>query len=499
MPVLSGQSITVAWLLLPFLAAFLAALLPSLARPLALLCFLATAAQAAAISLGGVPTSFSLLGPHGVVLRPDAIAVPFLLLNALVAGAVLLDTWQRVLPGPFLLLLMVLHGGLDSTFVVSDLISLYVSLEVVGISAFLLILGIRSDRSLWVALRYLLISNTVMNLFLIGAAWVYLQQGSFHLEGLVSPSAAGALALVLVGLLTKSGLFLAGLWLPRTHAEAPSEVSALLSGVVVTAGLCPLLRITSATPGVTPVVVVIGLASAVMGILFALAESDVKRLLAWSTLSQLGLAALAPAVGGFYALAHGLAKAVLFLLARRFPSRELAGWTSRPLPQGVWWPLWIASLSIVGAPPLLGFLAKEQLAKAIPAPLGWTTTLIAVGTAAVYSRLWGASLAPPAAQVQAGAPLPPAPVAQEFPWSPGVVLLLAALLLLGIGSWSWNPALPLSLAKTALVVALALLLNRWLEPLRSQPWLRLPDLESFGDVLGCIALTGAALLVALHP
>ena len=186
MPALSGQAIAIGWLLLPFLAAFLSALLPALARWLALLCCAATALMAAAIALGlcssgpcrrSLPGAIELLGPYGVSLRLDGFAAPFLLLNALVGGAVLLDGWRRPPPGPFLPLLMVLHGGLDSAFVAVDLISLYVTLEVVGVSAFLLILISRSERTLWVALRYLLIGNTVMTLYLIGAAVVYLQTG----------------------------------------------------------------------------------------------------------------------------------------------------------------------------------------------------------------------------------------------------------------------------------------------------------------------------------
>ncbi|MEA5443809.1 proton-conducting transporter membrane subunit [Cyanobium gracile] len=489
MPPVSGQTLLIGWLLLPFMAAFLAALLPPLARWLALACCLATGAVAAAIDAGALPASLHLLGPYGVVLQPDALAAPFLLLDALVCGAVVLDGWRRPMPGPFLLLLMVLHGGLASAFVAVDLISLYVTLEVVGISAFLLILITRSDRSLWLALRYLLIGNTVMTLYLIGAAVVYLEQGSFRLEAAATAGAA-ALALLLVGLLTKAGLFLSGLWLPRTHAEAPAEVSALLSGVVVAAGVVPLLRLAAVSPALAAVLPLVGVASAGLGLLFALFEADAKRLLAWSTLSQMGLVVLAPAAGGLYALGHGLAKAALFLVARRFPGRDLADWAGRPLPAGVWGTLWISSLSIVGVPPLLGFFAKSGLEKALPVPTAWLLSLLAVGTAAVYARLWGAPLRQSA--------LPPGATAEPEPaWSPGVVLLLAALVLLGAGEAfrDWSPALVPAAAKAAVVLAVGVGLHRLLQPLRRIAWLRLPDLEGFPDLVGGIGVVGAGLLV----
>lgn len=489
MPPLSGQTLLIAWLLLPFTAAFLAALLPPLARGLALACCLATAAVAAAILAGALPASLHLLGPYGVVLQPDALAAPFLLLNALVCGAVVLDGWCRPLPGPFLLLLMVLHGGLASAFVAVDLISLYVTLEVVGISAFLLILITRSERSLWLALRYLLISNTVMTLYLIGAALVYLDQGSFQLEA-VATAGAAALSLLLVGLLTKAGLFLSGLWLPRTHAEAPAEVSALLSGVVVAAGIVPLLRLSVAVPTLATVLPTIGLASAGLGLLFALVEPEAKRLLAWSTLSQMGLVLLVPAAGGLYALGHGLAKSALFLVARRFPGRDMAGWAGRPLPTGVLVPLWIGSLSIVGVPPLLGFFAKSNLDRVLPGPTGLLLSLLSVGTAAVFARLWSAPLRPSTPPPEAMAPAEPA-------WSPGVLLLLAALVLLGVreATRSWSPALGPAAAKAVLVLAAGVGLHRVLQPLRRRPWFRLPDLEGFPDLIGGIGVVGAGLLV----
>ena len=299
----ASSALLIAWLLAPLLAAFSAALLPSLARPLALLSALATAALGLALIAGFGPWSLELIGPLGVLLQFDDAAAPFVLLNGLVVLAVLLDGWGQSVPGPFLVLVMVLLAGLNSAFVAVDLVSLYVALEVVGVAAFLLVLRQRSALQLWIALRYLLLANGVMTLYLLGVALLYLRSGSFRLQALADPglgsgTRAVALALLLVGLLTKAGVFASGLWLPRTHAESPAEVSALPSGVVVAAGLCPLLRPSEALPMLQPLLVLIGLASALLGVFYALAESDLKRLLAWSTVSQVGLVILDPAVGG---------------------------------------------------------------------------------------------------------------------------------------------------------------------------------------------------------
>ena len=131
---------------------------------------------------------------------------------------------------------MILHGCVNAVFVCADLISLYVALEVIGIAVFLLIAYPRTDRSIWIALRYLFVSNTAMLFYLLGAALVYQHSRSFAFTALQT-APMDAIALLFVGLLTKGGIFISGLWLPLTHSESETPVSALLSGVVVKSGI----------------------------------------------------------------------------------------------------------------------------------------------------------------------------------------------------------------------------------------------------------------------
>jgi multicomponent Na+:H+ antiporter subunit D len=270
----------VIWLLGPYLAAFLVALLPALSTTLILLCSLATALLGGWAVLGGARLELRLLQEYGVSLSLDPLAGWFLLLAGTVCLAVWLEARRQGWERSGWLLLLVLLGALNTSFLTTDLVSLYVSLEVVAISSFLLILRGATANAGWIALRYLLVSNTAMGLYLIGAALVYAQSGSFRFEALAALPPGAPLALVLVGLLTKSGVFLNGLWLPRTHAEAPAEVSALLSGVVVSAGALPLLRLEQLNGAITGLVAPVGLASAALGLVYALTTSDAKRLLA---------------------------------------------------------------------------------------------------------------------------------------------------------------------------------------------------------------------------
>jgi len=494
------NGITIAWLLLPLLAAFLCALLPAMARAGMLFTCLATAAMAVAAEQSWLPDSLQLIGDLGITLQPDGLAAPFLLLNALVCGAVLLDTWGEPRGKPWFLLLLVLHGSVNSAIVAADLISIYVALEVVGIAVFLLLVLGGDRRQVWLGLRLMLVSNTVMLVFLIGCGLLYLEQRSF---ALAAAGRAGGLVLapVTVALLTKAEVFVAGLWLPRTNGEGPLEVSALLSGTVVSAGVVPLLRIGGEAASLLPVLRWLGIASAAAGVLLALLEPDLRRLLAWSTLAQMGLVVIQPAVGGLYALGHGLAKAALFLLVRHIPDPALVGWRQRPLAPRLWWPLMLASLSIAGLPPLLGFLAKEQLGSQLPGAAGWLVTALGAGTVATYARIWGAPGRLPAVAVTGAAPA----VSSH---SPGASLLAVALVALSAGPWVWPfwtgmepQALGGAMLKSASVFAAGLMLHRLLSapgdlpgaaPLGAPAWR--PQLEGLDELLGAIVMLAAVLL-----
>ncbi|MEY3299983.1 MAG: hypothetical protein RLZZ597_3243, partial [Cyanobacteriota bacterium] len=238
---------------------------------------------------------------------------------------------------------------------------------------------------LWVALRYLFVSNTAMLFYLVGAILVYQANQSFAFSGLLN-APLEALVLIVVGLLAKGGIFVSGLWLPLTHAESESPVSALLSGVVVKAGVFPLVRCALMMEELLPLVRLFGMAAAFLGVLYALFDRDTKRVLACSTLSQLGWILVAPSVAGPYALAHGLGKAALFLGVGNLPSRDLPTLRQNPIDTRLWLPITLASLSISGFPLFLGFSTKMLTLKAVSPWQSWVLNLAAVGTAILYAK-----------------------------------------------------------------------------------------------------------------
>lgn len=379
------STITIAWIALPFFIGFSIYLLPQLDRALAIGVALVSLGYGLQQVLDPAALTLPLLDHFGVTLTVDPLSGYFILTNAIVTAAVILYCWHSGKTAFFYTQTIILHGSVNAAFICADFISLYVALEVISIAAFLLIAYPRSDRSIWVGLRYLFVSNTAMLFYLIGAVLVYQANHSFAFSGLRN-APTEAIALIFLGLLTKGGIFVSGLWLPLTHSESETPVSALLSGVVIKAGVFPLVRCALMLEEIDPIVRLFGVGTALLGVGYAVFEKDTKRMLAFHTVSQLGFVLAAPEVGGFYALTHGLVKSALFLIAGNLPSRNLKELRHQPIHTPIWIALVIASFSISGFPLLSGFGAKVLTMKNL---VPWQIigmNLAALGTAISFAK-----------------------------------------------------------------------------------------------------------------
>ncbi|MGD1859300.1 MAG: cation:proton antiporter [Leptolyngbyaceae cyanobacterium] len=379
-------TISTIWLILPLFIGFCIYLMPKIDRFLALGIALASTIFGSILIFQQDAFSLALLDSFSVSLQLDAQSGFFILTNGLVTAAVVSYCWQSDRRPYFYTQLSILHGCLNSIFVCNDFISVYVALECASIAVFLLIAYGRTERTVWVALRYLFVSNTAMLFYLMGAMLVYQATSSFRFSGL-SQAPVDALVLILIGLLTKGGVFISGLWLPLTHSESEIPVSAMLSGVAIKAGIFPLLRCAELLDSVDVMVRVFGIGTALLGVFFAIFERDIKRLFALSTISQMGFVLAVPPIGGVYALGHGLAKATLFLSTSALPSRDIDVLRQKPMSHQAWGILAIAGLSLAGLPLLTGFGAKSLVLKSV---LPWQTVAMnvaAVGTAIVFAKI----------------------------------------------------------------------------------------------------------------
>lgn len=376
---------TVIWIALPFFAGFSVYLLPKIDRAFTLVVALISFYYGFIHILKPASLTLSFLDHFGVTLRVDYLSGFFILTNAIVTFAVILYGWDQGKTVFFYTQILILHGSVNAVFICADFISLYVALEVISIAVFLLIAYPRSDRAIWIGLRYLFVSNTAMLFYLVGAVLVYQTHYSFEFSGLQG-APPEAIALIFLGLLTKGGIFVCGLWLPLTHSESETPVSALLSGVVIKAGVFPLVRCAQMLEDIEPIVRIFGVGTALLGVGYAVFEKDTKRMLAFHTVSQLGFVMAAPEVGGFYALTHGLVKSALFLIVGNLPSRNLKRLQQQPIDTPIWIALVIASFSISGFPLLSGFGAKVLTMKNL---VPWQVVgmnLAALGTAISFAK-----------------------------------------------------------------------------------------------------------------
>ena len=229
---------------------------------------------------------------------------------------------------------------------------------------------------------------------------------SFHIASahLSGHQQAAAFVLFFIGFGIKAGIVPFHVWLPAAHPVAPSNISALLSAIVLKTGIYGMTRVFLDSLGVLPpwagvTVLIVGVASAVLGVLYALMEHDLKRLLAYHSIENIGiilmglgsalifraagyplLAGLALIAGMFHTMNHAIFKCLLFLGAgsvlhsTRTRNMEALGGLIRPMPVTAFCFL-IGAVAISGLPPLNGFVSEWLTYQSLLAGFGATAGL----------------------------------------------------------------------------------------------------------------------------
>ncbi|GAB6188641.1 cation:proton antiporter [Marinitoga arctica] len=194
----------------------------------------------------------------------------------------------------FTALWLIINGTLIGILTSEDFFNTYVHLELISISSFLLIGLGRNGRRIWASLKYMILSYIGLNFYLLGVGLIYAQSGSLNLHVAFSnkPNPL-AVSFIVTGLLVKSGMLFLAAWLPTAHSEASSEISAVLSGYIAPIGTYVLYSF-SLYDGFynesKEILLIYGFISLILGGFLAFLENDSKRILAYSTISQMGLA-----------------------------------------------------------------------------------------------------------------------------------------------------------------------------------------------------------------
>ncbi|HVO76708.1 MAG TPA: proton-conducting transporter membrane subunit, partial [Candidatus Bathyarchaeia archaeon] len=357
----------------------------------------------------------------------------------------------------------------------NNIIMLYVAVEASTIASGLLVAFYWDKRALEAGYKYLMLLTVGITFALFGCVLVYAAGASvlggsrgLLLSDLKSvaptfPSATVILAsaFLIVGFGTKAGLAPFHPWLPDAHAEAPTPVSALLSGVMLKVAIYALVRTVSLFfPGYSSIsmfVLGLGVFTLVIGDIMALAQDDLKRMLAYSSVSQMGYVLMGFGIGtqmGVYAglfhlLNHALAKSLLFLAAGAVMyatgARRISdlGGLAKKMPVTCLC-FFVGALAIAGMPPFNGFQSKLALLVAgARAGVWWAVILALAGsliTLVVAARaakavFWGA----PSAAVSG-------PGVKEVPFAMRAAMVTLAALCLGIGLYPGAVSKPLAAA-----------------------------------------------------
>jgi multicomponent Na+:H+ antiporter subunit D len=372
--------------------------------------------QPLAVLGGGIAAGFSLFGfidvinegsiryffggwepPVGVEFVYDGLSAFFVLVINAVAFFVLIHSHhisKREFPGkemPYYSLAMLMMLGFNGMIMTGDLFNLYVFLEIASLAGYALI-AIGDKPAPYAAFRYLIIGTAGGTLYLLGVGFMYTVTGTLNIIDMAamlpmlyeSNAVFAALILMIVGIGVKAALFPMHGWLPDSYTYASSSSTALIAPIGTKVAAYILFRIVlwlfgiEITDAVAPISYIVGVLACI-GILYgsvmAIAQSEMKRMLAYSSISQIGYIIMGLSLAnpwGFagallHVLNHAIMKACLFMISGQLRLKEGHSDISR-FDDGYrkkypWTMTYftIAAISMVGLPPLAGFFSKWYL------------------------------------------------------------------------------------------------------------------------------------------
>jgi NADH-quinone oxidoreductase subunit M len=337
----------------------------------------------------------------------DEISWPLALLTTFLTLACCVWLWQRETSPALVALLMIIAAASVGVFVAQDLLLFFIFFELALIPMWFVIVRGGGDGARPAATKFLLFTVTGSALMLVGIVVVWLRAGTLQIDELRGTSSLTAAILIALGLAVKVPLVPVHTWLPDAHSKAPTVGSVLLAGVFLKLGTYGLIRLNvqmlpESTERIAPWLAGAG----VFGILWAgfacLAQDDLKRIVAYSSIGHMGFVALAISTMShvgvvaavFASVAHGLITGLLFFLAGSLKERHGTA-SLKALGRGLYkrahWravALLFGGLATIGLPGLAGFWGEFLTLRATyePAsalPQTYSIVLMVIATAGI--------------------------------------------------------------------------------------------------------------------
>ncbi|MEV6059782.1 Na+/H+ antiporter subunit D [Nocardia asteroides] len=376
-----------------------------------LLLFLADRDGTTAVQVGGWPT------PIGITLVVDRLSAAMLLVSAFVllvvsiygAGQNISDGDEHQPTSIYRPTYLVLTAGVSTAFLAGDLFNLFVGFEILLAASFVLLTVGATEERIRTGIAYVMVSMVSSLIFLIGIGITYAATGTLNLAQLAvrleaTPSGVrtACYAVLLVAFGIKAAVFPLSSWLPDSYPTAPAPVTAVFAGLLTKVGVYAIIRTNTLwfpDGAFDDILLICGLATMLVGILGAIAQTDIRRLLSFTLVSHIGymifgigLATTAGLTGAVYYIAHHiLVQTALFLavglIERQAGSvslRRLGGLaTASPLLAVLFL---VPALNLGGIPPFSGFIGKVTLLEAGTAD-GSVLAWVLVGGSVVTSLL----------------------------------------------------------------------------------------------------------------
>jgi len=364
----------------------------------------------------------------GIILRADEIAAVFVLLTVLVfliVGIYTLNTPYDRTKRLYLFLIFLLQGALIGLFITRDVFNVFVLVEVSTVVVTILLMYDRTRRNMFAGMTFLMVNIIVMQLYLFGIGYLYLVTGVMDMSaaatviaGMDNSQIVLPYALIMTAIASKCSLLPMLTWLPKLNSLTGSRftIAAILSGIQIKSGIYLFIRFQDMFGGIgQDFFLYIGVLTAVVGVILALAQTEVRLLLAYSTIAQVGLIIVGLSIGDaysrvgslFHIVNHSLFKVALFLCASQITyiyytkdiSRIRGAFKKTPV---VAFANILAILGIVGAPLFNGSISKYFLMYGASGPLEWMIIFINLGTILVFVKYSAIFFGKPTGKVRTG-------------------------------------------------------------------------------------------------